>query len=323
MLVGTLHVVSLKSDLAQSTFSLFIGGIDFQSGFVLFLSFVPALCCGQRTEHLGKFKMESWKLWIDFESRAIVFNCFGDIPALCKFMRYRLMRARGIRIYCGQTKHGLDRKIGIDPVSAVEYCFIRRVQLPQNAHDCPGFIQIAAAGVGFDEFHPSFNLDAFFLYLRKCLLQVVTTRFVVPRAPLRDAEQSLNLPQPGLQFQRGAKLRYRIRIRALEELQHAKVAACVHVIGIECNNGLKLECRELRIAYLQEFRSLASMRYDLLLTARTRLGETRQHSRNQNRAKQDSNRFCPHITILRRTSGVSRSSHAKRRTAARRRPSLS
>lgn len=73
----------------------------------------------------------------------------------------------------------------------------------------------------------------------------------------------------------GAKLRNRIRVCPLEEQHYAKVAAGIDVIGVEGNNGLKLGCREFRLLLLQKFRSLAGVRFDLLLAIRTRLGEAR------------------------------------------------
>jgi hypothetical protein len=53
--------------------------------------------------------------------------------------------------------------------------------------------------------------------------------------------------------------------------QHAKVAARVHVIGIEGNNSFKLGCRELGLVPFQKFRSFACVGFDVLLAVRSRL----------------------------------------------------
>ena len=62
----------------------------------------------------------------------------------------------------------------------------------------------------------------------------------IARPLLGDSQESLYLPQRGLQLQRGTELGNGMGIGALKEQQHAEVAEGVDVPGIESDDGFKL-----------------------------------------------------------------------------------
>jgi len=61
-----------------------------------------------------------------------------------------------------------------------------------------------------------------------------------------NSQESLYLPQRGLQLQRGTELGNGIGGGALEEQQHSEVAEGVDVPGIESDDGFKLGRGQIR-----------------------------------------------------------------------------
>ena len=106
-----------------------------------------------------------------------------------------LVHARGFRGEHGHGQHALAGQVRVDAIGGVEDVGVGGSELPENAGDARGLIQMACRVVDLDQFHAGLNAELFLLQLRERLLQIGLGGGGLAQPLFGEAEQRLNFPK--------------------------------------------------------------------------------------------------------------------------------
>src|SRR6266542_5771185 len=145
-------------------------------------------------------------------------------------------------------------------------------ELPEDARDARGLVQMAGRIVDLDQFQSGLNAELFLLQLRERLFQIGLRIGDLAKPLFRNAEQRPNLPQVGTKFDCAAKFRGGLRVVVLEKIRYTQIAVRIDIVRIQRQDRAELTYRQIGLTVPQELLCLPRMRFALLLFAGEGLG---------------------------------------------------